>query len=575
MALDGVFLSSLLTDLKDTLINSKIDKINQPEMDEIILTLRKDRKNFKLLISSSSQFARLHITNIQKENPLKAPLYLMVLRKYIVGGTIIDVTQKDTDRVVTLTISSRDELGYDSKYLLIVEIMGRHSNISLIRERDMKVMESIKHITPDINTYRVLYPGVEYIYPPASTKLNPFDFKKEELITFVETNDISLDEYFFLKTFTGVSKSLSKELFLESSENNYTLTEIDILYKFITDVFKLLKNYPEFNIILDNYGLYKDFHSLIFKNIDKNLKSVKYDNPSKMLEDFYSTKDKQERLHSRTTNLQRLVTTNIDRCLKKEKILNKSIADCMSKEKYKIFGDLLTSYIYSLKKGLKEITLQNYYSENYEDITIALNPNKTPSENVQNYYKKYNKLKKAEVEAKIQLDKNLEELNYLNSVLTNILNIDSYSEIDPIKRELMETGYIKFKKESKKESKSKPLHFVSSEGIDIYVGKNNIQNDYLSLKFAKKNWLWMHTKDVPGSHVIVCTDELLDKTIEEASVIAAFYSKAKTSSKVEVDYTKVKELKKPVGAKPGMVIYHTNWTLVTDPSEFNNLNLEK
>lgn len=574
MALDGVFLSSLIGNLKDTLINSKIDKINQPEMDEIILTIRKDRKNFKLLISSSSQFARLHITNIQKENPLKAPLYLMVLRKYLTGGTIINVEQKDSDRIVTLTISSRDELGYDSTYLLIIEIMGRHSNITLVRGRDMKVMESIKHITPDINTYRVLYPGVEYIYPPASTKLNPFSFTLEELKSFVETNDISFDESFFLKTFTGVSKNLSKELFLQSSENNYTLTEIDILYKFIKDIFKNLKESPKFNIILDKCGLYKDFHSIIFKNIDSNFKYVNYNDPSIMLEEFYGTKDKQERLNNRTTNLQKLITTNIDRCKKKEIILNKTIEDCKTKEKYKIYGDLLTSYIYNLKKGLKEITLQNYYSETYEDITINLNPNKTPSENVQSYYKKYNKLKKAEIEASIQLEKNSEELKYLNSVLTNILNIEAYSEIDEIKSELMETGYLRFKKSKKKGPKSKPHHFVSSEGIDIYVGKNNLENDYLSLKFAKKNWLWMHTKDIPGSHVIVCTDELLDKTIEEAASIAAYYSKAKNSSKVEVDYTKVKELKKPIGAKPGMVIYHTNWTLVTEPIDIQNLNIK-
>lgn len=572
MALDGIFLSSLLTDLKESIVDSKIDKINQPEKDEIILQLRKNRSNIKLLISASSQFSRLHITNIQKENPLKAPLFLMVLRKYLVGGLITDITQKDSDRIVTIHVSSRDELGFDSKYLLIVEIMGRHSNITLVRERDLKVMESIKHITPDINTYRVLYPGVTYVYPPTSTKLNPFDFTEKDLINILEDSSYNLDENFFFKNFTGVSKILSKELYSNLSSYNYSVKDTERLYKFIKNLFNDIKNNPSFNIYVDDNGILKDFHAVKLSS----LKAINYEDPSKMLDEFYYKKDKQERLHSRSQNLQKLIHTNIERCNKKEKILENTLEDCKSKEDFKVKGDLLTSFIYSFKKGDKSITLQNFYDENLPDVEIKLNPNKSPSENVQIYYKKYNKLKKAEEEAYIQLEKNEDELKYLNSVLTNILNADSYDEIEEIKNELMETGYLKFKKSSqKKKNKSKPLHFISSDGIDIYVGKNNLQNDYLSLKFANKNYMWMHTKDIPGSHVIICSNDVPDNTLEEAAILAAFYSKAKTSSKVPVDYTLVKNLKKPNGAKPGMVIYHTNYTMYTEPKEFSNLNLKE
>lgn len=565
MALDGIFLNRLIYDLKEYLIDGKIDKINQPEKDEIILTVRKNRKNLKLLISASPRFSRIHLTTIQKDNPLTAPLFTMVLRKYLLGGTILDITQKSCDRLIEFKISATDELGFDSKYSLIIEIMGRHSNITLVRDRDHKVMESIKHITPDINTFRVIYPGVTYVYPPASTKLNPYNFTLEEFKPFVNTLE-ELNENFFSNTFTGVSKPLSKELF-------FTLNKDD-LFNSCNEIFANIKSSDSFYIFTDNLGNFKDFHCINFVNSYNNF--IKYNSPSELIEDFFYKKDKQDRLNNKSTDLQRFINTNIERCKKKERILNQTLEDCTQKETFKIYGDLLTSFIYSIKTGMKSITLQNFYSEDYENIEISLNPNKTPAQNVQLYYKKYNKMKKAEEEAYIQLEKNEIELNYLNSVLTNLLNIDHYSEIDEIKEELMETGYLKFKKSKKSNAKkSKPLHFISSEGIDIFVGKNNIQNDYLSMKFARKSHLWMHTKDIPGSHVIVCTDELLDKTIEEASIIAAFYSKAKNSTKVPVDYTFVKNLKKPSNAKLGMVIYHTNWTLYTEPSEFNKLNLKQ
>jgi len=574
MALDGIFLYSLANDLQKSILNSKIDKINQPEKDEIILTMRKDRSNIKLLISASPRFARIHLTNSVKPNPIKAPMYLMVLRKYILGGRIISLTQKDNDRILIIEIENRDELGFDSVYSLIVEIMGRHSNITLVRNRDNKVMESIKHITPDINSFRVLYPGVNYVYPPSSTKLSPISATYDELSSFISKNSIIFDSNFYSNCFTGISKLLSSELYYNTIESNNSPTRQEIYENFKKFADNLQENIS-YNIYTNKAGILKDFYCLKLNTLEEEFLHLPYDNPNTLMDAFYEKKDKQDRLQNKSIDLQKLINTNIERCNKKARILKETLAECDEKDSLRIKGDLLTSYIYTIKKGDKECTLLNFYNEDEEEyLKIALNETKTPSENVQYYYKKYNKLKTSEEYAKVQLEKNLQEIEYLNSVLTNILNADNYIEIEEIKNELIETGYVRYRKNSKNSKKpkaSKPLHFVSSDGIDIYVGKNNLQNDDLSLKFANKNHLWLHAKDIPGSHVIVCAFEVPDKTLEEAAIIAGFYSKGKESSKIPVDYTKVKELKKPNGSKPGMVIYHTNKTLMINPNDFNNL----
>lgn len=579
MALDGVFLHSLLNNLKEILIDSKIDKINQPEKDELILTIRRNRKNYKLLLSASSKFPRIHFTDISKENPLKAPMFLMVMRKYLLGGKIIDITQKDCDRIVIFKIEASDEMGFNSIYSLIVEIMGRHSNITLVRDIDNKVMESIKHITPDINSYRVLYPGVTYVYPPASQKLNPLDFTKDNLNNFINENNIKFDNNFFFSTFTGISKVLSEELFREYNDINASTLNVDNIYDLINSFNQRLSSNNLFYIYADKDDIYKDFYCCELNDTFKGYKTITFNSPSKMLDNFFSTKDKQERLASRSTDLQKLIHTNIERCNKKSKILNENIKEGKKKDIYKIKGDLLTSYIYTIKPGDKEVSLLNFYSEKEEYIKITLDPYKSASENIQKYYKRYNKLKKSETWAIEQLKKNEDELTYLNSVLTNIQNVDSYDEIDLIKSELMETGYLKFKSSKKGIKKNKndaPLHFVTSKGFDIYVGKNNIQNDYLSLKFAHKNDIWLHTKEIPGSHVIIKSfEDIDDDTLSEAAIIAAHYSKGKNNSKVAVDYTEVKNLRKPNGAKPGMVIYYTNKTIYVDPEKFNTLNILK
>lgn len=572
MPLDGIYIYSVTDELKNKLLGCRIDKISQPEKDEIILGLRGDRINYKLLISANSSYPKIHITNINKPNPIKAPMFCMVLRKYLNGGKLVDINQVDTDRIIILNFESSDELGFNSIYSLIVEIMGRHSNITLVRKRDNIVLESIKHITPDINSYRNLYPGINYIFPPKSEKLSPFNFSYEDFCRFIEKNSIKFDGTIFSKLFTGVSTQYSKSLCTYLRQNNVPLeySSLDKIYKKINDIFINL-NACRFSFVsYFEQNKIKDFYCAELYNLQNH--SIKnYDSPSHLVEDFYYEKDKSERINTRSANLQKIVNNNLDRCYKKLKILEDTLKECENKDYYRICGELLTSNIYNIKKGDKTARVLNYYSQDEEYMDIIIDENKTPSENIQSLYKKYNKLKKTEEMASIQINATKEELEYLQSVITNIKNADNYEEIEEIKRELISTGYIKLRKENKKNVKlSKPLHFVSSDGIDIYAGKNNIQNDYLTLKFAHKNDIWFHTKNIPGSHVIVKnTGEIPETTLKEAASLAAYYSKAKESSKVPVDYTEVKNVKKPSGAKPGMVIYYTNKTIYADPSKLN------
>lgn len=570
MALDGIFIHSILEELKCYILNGRVDKVNQPEKDEIIISIKNERKTYKLLVSASSVYPKIHLTKIAKQNPMQPPMFCMVLRKHLNGGRIIDIRQLDTDRVIFIDFESSDELGFNSIYTLVVEIMGRHSNISLVRERDGIIMDSIKHITPEINSVRSLYPGIKYSFPPSSPKLNPFEYTKDDFISYINENSIRLDNKFFSKIFTGVGSQFSREMLYRLNDISEKLTyeNLGLIYQFSKKTFDKIKNNELFLASYSTEGVIKDFYCDKLSYL-RNCEIKVFSSPSELLEDFYYEKDKADRLNNKSGDLQKLVNINLDRCYKKVHILENTLADCEGKDKYRIYGELLTSNIYSLKKGDTSASVQNYYSENLEYIEIKLDKDKTPTDNIQYYFKKYNKLKKAEEAAKLQLELAEQEIEYLNSVLTNIKNAEDYESIEEIKRELMETGYIKFKKSSNKKTKtSKPMKFISSDGIEIYVGKNNFQNDYLTLKFADKRDIWMHTKNIPGSHVIIKNfGNVPDKTLEEGALLAAFYSKAKDSTKVPVDYTEIRNVHKPSGSKPGMVIYYTNRTIYVDPQK--------
>lgn len=571
MALDGIFIHSVLKELKEKILGGKVEKINQPEKDEIVLSIKNGRKNYKLLLSASPVYPKMHITVKSKQNPLQPPMFCMVLRKHLSPSKLVDIRQLDTDRIVFLDFESSDELGFNSIYTLVIEIMGRHSNITLVRKRDNLIMDSIKHITPEINTVRSLFPGIKYVFPPTSNKLNPLSFTKEDFVKFLTTTSTKIDKSFFSKVFTGISSSFSKELSYKlNSEKDFSEnSNLDFLYDSCRKIFdEVINDNFYFASYIENEKV-KDFYCYKLTYLNK-CKEKCYTTPSQLIEEFYYEKDKCDRLSNKSSDLSKLININLERCTKKIKILIDSIKEAKNKDTFRIYGELLTSQIYNIKKGDSHIGIQNYYSEKMEYLDIKLDKNKTPSENIQRYFKKYNKLKKTEQAANEQLKIAKEEMEYLTSVMTNIKNCENYDDIEEIKRELMESGYIKFKKSNtkKKGRDSKPMKFVSSDGIDIYVGKNNLQNDYLTLKFGDKRDIWLHTKEIPGSHVIIKNfGKVPDKTLEEAANLAAYYSKAKNSSKVAVDYTEIKNVHKPNGAKPGMVIYYTNQTIYTEPTK--------
>lgn len=562
MAYDGIFLHSVISSIKTELIGRKIDKINQPEKDEIHITFRNLKKK-KLLISAGSNYPRIALSDVSKPNPMVAPMFCMVLRKYLLGGRVLDIVQYNNDRFLFIDIESTDEMGFDSVYRMYIEIMGRHSNITLVRLRDNKIMDCIKHITSDISRSRILIPGLTFEMPPLSNRIDPFNFTEDDK-SEVLNKDIE-NSSFFSKTFNGIGKQFSSEIYHRLNNPNKFTSEVIHKFKYIIDS---IDKSPSFSIFYDDNHIIRDFYVTNLTYLSEGYKKD-FDDINILMDSYYTEKDKQDRLSSKACDLTKLVKTNIDRCIKKNDILERELKECESKDKYKICGELLTSYIYTLKQGMDKVVLQNYYDNN-NDYEITLDPHKSPSENVQKYFKKYNKLKKTEVAGLEQLEHNEKELEYLNSVMTSISNAEEYSDIDDIKSELIESGYIKFSKgKNKKKDKSKPMHFISSDGIDIYVGKNNIQNDYLTLKFADKRDTWLHSKTIPGSHVIIKSFDVPDTTLEEAAHLAAYYSKGKNSSKVEIDYTQVKNVKKPSGAKPGMVIYYTNSTIISEPIKPN------
>lgn len=567
LALDGIFLYTTLEELKNTILNSKISKINQPEKDEIIFSLKKDKDSYKLLISASSVYPRIHLTNINKKNPMKPPMFCMVLRKYLSNSKITSIYQLQLDRVVFIDFQGKDELGFEKTYTLIIEIMGRHSNISLVEKNNYIILDSIKHITPEINSIRTLLPGLKFILPPESNKLNPLNYTYENFEKFILENNIKLNNTFISKVFMGVSNQLSKEI-INSLNTELSLENLKNIYKEIELFFNKVNNKDfSFFITLEDNNL-KDFFPINLPSLEEDNKKY-FSSPSKTLEYYYSEKDKSDRLNNKSSSLLKLVNNNLERCHKKMELLKDNLEKCKKAYKYRIYGELLTANIYNIKQGDESIDVVNYYSEDSEIINIKLDPTKTPSANIQNYFKRYSKLKKSKEYSLEQIKITEDEILYLNSVLTNIKNTEDYASIEEIKKELMDAHYLKFKKNvRKKETKSKPMHFISSEGIHIYVGKNNIENDYLTLKFADKRDLWFHTKDIPGSHIILKTlGDFTEKTLNEAANLAAFYSKGRDSSKVPVDYTEVKNVHKPNGAKPGMVIYEKNKTIFITPEK--------
>lgn len=575
MPLDGVVARNIVYELNNKLIDGKIDKISQPEKDEIILTIRNNNQNYKLLISSSPSYPRVQLTEVNKQNPITAPLFCMVLRKHLSGGRIVKVEQQGLDRIIKIFIESYDELGSLSSKVIISEIMGRHSNTILINEANNTIIDSMKHLTAEMNSYRMVLPGVSYKCPPPQDKLEPLNF---DLQKFIERLNCASPgqklSKFISEAISGFSIVSSREICYnagldedssafsidESSKKKLILSLEAFIESIINNDFSPCIYYNQSNIY-DFYSFRLNYLSSIVVQPVPEI--------SQTIEQFYSSKDKAERVKQRSIDISKVVNTNISRCLKKLSMQEEKLLDCKHKDKWKLYGDLLMANLYNIKKGDRKADVLNFFEESLSPIEIPLDFSKTPVENAQSFYKKYNKDKTAEIFTKEQKEENLEELQYFESLLVSLENCTKDNEIEEIRDELISLGVIKKGKKtaSKKKVQSEPMHYISTDGTHIYVGKNNIQNDYLTLKFADSMDIWLHTKTIPGSHVIIKTNgkAASDATIFEAANLAAYYSKARSSSNVAVDYTEKKNVKKPSGAKPGMVIYYTNRTAYITP----------
>lgn len=575
MAFDGFVTHSMVHELNNILLFGKIDKIYQPEKDEITVTVRTREGSFRMLLSAATSNPRFHLTKQQHQNPISAPLFCMILRKHLIGGKIIGIFQQGFDRVVRIDIECYTEMGDLTQKSLIIEVMGKHSNIILI-QNDNKIIDCIKHVDFTTSAVRQVLPGLIYEFPPSQNKSDPQSIKAPDLAERIKSLPCdTLMDKFLVSEFIGMSPLMAREIvYRYASGVKVFACDIDTqsfakhTCSFVGDIIN----------IKESPSIVKDADTkkpLAFSCVSLTQYSglgeiVSCDSLSYAVEEFFATRDLHDRLTQKAAGTVKIINNNIDRCEKKINIHTDIIQKSKNRDKYKIYGDLLTASMYMMQPSSESITVQNYYSENCEDITIPLKPELSPSRNVQRYYKLYTKAKTAEEHSKKQLKDALSEKAYLETVLDSVSRATSYEDISEIREELAEQGYIASKNSQKKKAqkKSKPMEFVSSDGYTILVGRNNKQNDELTIRTAYSTDMWLHTKAIPGSHVIIRTNgtgEVPDNTLVEAATIAAYFSKAQKATGVGVDYTLIKNIRKPNGSKPGFVIYETNYTVYVTP----------
>ncbi len=588
MAFDGITIKALVHEFTQKLRNGRIEKIYQPEKDEIYINIRNNKNNYTLLLSANANNPRAYLTEFLKSNPTTPPNFCMLLRKNLTRGRIISIHQPSMERIIEIDISTINELGDLVIKTLIIEIMGRHSNIILIYKDNHQIIDSIKRVGSNISRYRQVLPGKKYIYPPNQNKHNPLDMDKEDVkILLDEFSSSKKIDKFFIESFTGISPLIAREICFISGIHGddpigiLTKKQKKYLLDSFFEMMEGVKNYHFSPTIAYNESKTKimDFSVVPLRQYS-HLPQKDFLTVSNLLEQFYYERDKLERIKQKNSDLLHHLNNKLERSYKKLGIQQNEYKKSQDASIYKLYGELITANIYALKKGMDKAILSNFYSEKQEKIEVSLNPNLTPSENAQKYFKKYTKSKNAIQQLNIQIQATKEEIYYLESQIENIKNCTELEEIEEIKEELRKEGYLSRsnKKPSKNPLTSTPLHFVSSDGFDIYVGKNNRQNDSLTLRFASEKDLWLHTKNIPGSHVIIKDDDMKkipEQTLLEAASLASYYSKSRNSNKVPVDYTKAKYVKKPKGAKPGMVIYENNQTIYVTPEEEKILSLKR
>lgn len=574
MALDGITISHIAWEINEKALLGRIDKIFQPEREEIIINIRAKGQNLKLLLTAAADRPRLHFTKSSKTNPMQAPLFCMVLRKHLSGGKLTKIIQPDFERILELRIEALNDMGDLAEKRLIIEIMGKHSNIILVDENGL-ILEAIKHVSHEKSSVREVLPGKAYEAPPSKGKRNPLLAERNDFLETLRLKENHKLQSMLYQSYSGISPlmagevcyragldagSFGQEICLEEGEGLFTA--------FHTSMESVRQGAYDGRIYYDSLGKPFEFSSLPLTMLRDNT-CKPYDSISELLEDYYGDKDRFSRQIQKTADLRRLVNQHLERCVKKKELHLQTLEDTKNKEQLKLCGELITAYIHMVKKGMTVLTCQNFYDEDMPQTEVPLDPDLTPAENAQKYFSQYNKGKRTFAALQEQMIQNEQEIQYLESVLSTLTTSETEAELDEIRQELYEQGILhKRKADRQKQKKSKPLSYTSSDGFEIFVGKNNKQNDELTSGASPRD-IWLHTKEIPGSHVIIKTNgqEVPDQTLLEAANLAAYYSKARQSGQVPVDYTPKKYVKKPNGAKPGFVIYETNKTVYVTPEE--------
>lgn len=571
MAFDGITIANITKELRECLSGGRIRKIAQPENDELILTVKSTEGTYRLLISASASLPLIYLTSSNKPSPLTAPNFCMLLRKHIENGRIMNISQPGLERIIRFDIEHLDELGDLRKKTLVVEIMGKHSNIIFCDEND-RIIDSIKHVSSQMSSIREVLPGRTYFIPATTKKADPLSLNFEDFQNLISSKSTKLAKALY-SSYTGISPVAANEVVFRSSLNaemsGNALSETELLHFYKTFSYFIMDvvngNFSP-NIIYE--GRTPKEYSALPMTMYEDLPVVTHPDISHLLETYYAEKNVVTRIRQRSTDLRKVVQNALDRSRKKYDLQSKQLEDTQKRDTYRIYGELLTTYGYNATPGARSLDVLNYYTN--EELTIPLDPQLTALENAKKYFDKYSKLKRTFEAVTELLEETGSEVEHLQSISTSLDIALSEEDLVEIKEELMEYGYIKKRQSGSKRPKitSKPFHYISSDGFHMYVGKNNYQNEELTFRFAAGNDWWFHAKGVPGSHVIVKTqgtEEMPDATFEEAGRLAAYYSQSRDNEKVEIDYIQKKHIKKPKGSKPGFVIYHTNYSLNIDP----------
>lgn len=576
MAFDGIVISNVVRDMKEKLVDGRIYKIYQPEKDELNIVIKNNRENYRLLISADASLPLIYFQQSAKENPMTAPNFCMLLRKHINNGRIVDIYQPGFERIVVIVIEHLDEMGDLKRKKLITEIMGKHSNIIFATDDDI-IIDSIKHISHMISSVREVLPGRTYEYPPAGGKVSPLEITEENFRERVKESPVNIIKAIY-QNITGFSPVAAAEICyragLDGNASTASLSEgdMDSLYSSFAGVVSDIKsgNYVP-QIVIDGYT------PVEFSSIEMTMyedKMIEYrENISQVLDEYFYRKSAVTRIRQKSADLRKIVSNAIERTSKKYDLQLKQLKDTESREKYRIYGELINTYGYGIEPGTESFEALNYYTD--EMVKIPLDKTISVMDNSKRYFAKYNKLKRTYDALTALTVETKEELDHLISVQTFLDMAIDENSLTQVKEELVACGYIKGhygrngdRKGDRKVVKAKPLHYISRDGFHMYVGKNNIQNDELTFKLANGGDMWFHAKKMPGSHVVVRLEgagELPDSTYEEAARLAAYYSSGRTAPKVEIDYTERRNIKKPTGAKPGFVIYHTNYSMIAEP----------